>query len=46
MDPSKKQDVEEEKFLEDILKPEYYDILVTEDCFDTEINDNIVLGYN
>jgi len=27
-------------------RPEYYDILTTEDCFDFEVANNIVLGYN
>lgn len=29
-----------------VLKDEYYDILTTEDCFDYDVANNIVLGYN
>lgn len=29
-----------------VLKNEYYDILTTEDCFDFDVANNIVLGYN
>ncbi len=49
MNPNNKQLDEAEKFLEDILKEEYYDILSTEDCFveyEEELGDNIILGYN
>jgi hypothetical protein len=27
-------------------RPEYYDVLTTEECFDFEVANNIVLGYN
>lgn len=49
MSPDNKQLNEAEKFLKDILKEEYYDILSTEDCFvehEEELGDNIILGYN
>lgn len=49
MDPTNKKNDEVGKFLEDVLKQEYYDILSTEDCFvdeEKEIGDNIILGYN
>lgn len=49
MNPNKKQLNEVEKFSEDILREEYYDILSTEDCFvehEEELSDNIILGYN
>lgn len=49
MDPNNKQIEEAEKFLEGILKEEYYDILTTEECFvdkSNDIGDNIILGYN
>lgn len=49
MDPNIKQHDEAEKFLQEVLKQEYYDILSTEDCFVDEsddIGDNIILGYN
>lgn len=27
-------------------RPEYYDVLTTEDCFEEDVADNIILGYN
>ncbi len=48
MEPNNKQKDETSDVEDDmgVLKNEYYDILTTEDCFDFDVANNIVLGYN